>query len=304
MSSFFIILAGICWGLLGLATRPLTALGFTSIQECALRCVLAAVFLTSFLAIRSPSLLKIKLRDLWMFFGTGVVSLIMFNVCYFTTIEKTALSTAAILLYTSPVFVMLMSALFFRERITARKITALILALFGCVLVTGILNGMSGNSAGIAPTDILIGIGSGFFYALYSIFGRVALAKYHTLTVTAYTFIVSGICILPFCGAPEIIQCITVHPISIFYILFLVLVATVAPYVLYTAGLRNMEAGKAAVMASVEPVVASIAGILIYHEPMTLEGAAGAILVLASVVILNLPIKQHMSKFQQKKNGR
>ena len=287
-ASLFILTAAVCWGLIGLSTRTLSAIGLSSFQICAIRCILSGAGLSAFLGIFSPATLKIAPRDLWMFFGTGVCSIVFFNVCYFTTIELTTLSAAAILLYTAPIFVMLMSALFFREKITPQKLAALLLALGGCGFVTGVFAG----DAGITPIGILTGIGSGFGYALYSIFGRAALAKYSSLTVTTYTFIVAGVCALPFCGAAEIVRTAAAQPSAILYILFLAVISTVVPYLLYTAGLRHTEPGKASVMASVEPVVASAVGILVYHEPLTFSSAVGALLVLASVVLLNLPIRR------------
>lgn len=283
-ASLFIIAAAVCWGVIGLSTRALAEAGLSSFQICAVRCILAGAGLSAVLGIVSPKTLCIDWRDLWMFFGTGVCSIVFFNVCYFSTIEQTTLSAAAILLYTAPVFVMLMAAVFFREAITGRKIICLILALSGCVLVTGVLSGQNT----MTPLGILTGLGSGFGYALYSIFGRAALAKYGSLTVTTYTFIVAGICVLPFCRPFEIVRC-TASPSAVGSVLFLAVVSTVIPYLLYTAGLRYTEAGKASVMASVEPVVASAVGILAFRESMTLSAAVGSLLVLTSVVLLNLP---------------
>ena len=59
------------------------------------------------------------------------------------------------------------------------------------------------------------------------------------------------------------------------------------PYLLYTYGLSGTEIGKAAVMASTEPVVATLVGIVLYHEKLTLSGALGVILVVAAIVVLN-----------------
>lgn len=290
-STLFILAAAAAWGVIGLATRSLSAAGFTSFQIGAVRCVLAALTLIGCLAVFSPASLKIRPRDLWMFFGTGVCSIVFFNVCYFTTITLTTLSAAAILLYTAPIFVMLLSAVFFREKITLRKLIALVLAFCGCILVTGITGGTS-----LSPLSILAGIGAGFGYALYSIFGRAALARYGSLTVTTYTFAVAGICVLPFSRPGEIVRSVAAEPTLIGYILFLVLLSTVAPYLLYTVGLRYTEPGKASVTASLEPVVASLLGIIVYHEPMSISAAIGAALVLCAVIILNLPAKKLSEK--------
>ncbi len=286
-ASLFIITAAVCWGVIGIFTRALTEAGLSSFQISSVRCVLAGIGLSAFLGIRSPTSLKIDWRDLWMFFGTGVCSIVFFNVCYFTTIELTTLSAAAILLYTAPVFVVVMSAIFFREKITPSKIIALVLALCGCGFITGVFTG----NMGMTPLGILTGLGSGFGYALYSIFGRAALAKYSSLTVTTYTFIVAGICVIPFCRIGDIIRCTSAQPHALLHVFLLAAVSTVVPYLLYTAGLQHTEAGKASVMASVEPVVASAVGIVLYREPLTLSAALGAILVLASVSILNFPHK-------------
>ena len=283
-ASLLIIIAAVCWGVIGIFTRTLAEAGFSTFQVCAIRCILTGAGFSAFTAIRSPAAFRIDVRDLWMFLGTGVCSVVFFNVCYFTTIEWTTLSAAAILLYTAPLFVVIMSAIFFREKITPRKLAALLLALCGCGFITGVFTG----DAGMTPLGILSGLGAGFGYALYSIFGRAALKKYSSVTVTTYTFITAGICVLPFCRIGSLIHCAYTHPNTLLHILCLAAISTVIPYLLYTTGLQYTEAGKASVMASVEPVVASAVGILLYREPLTFSALLGTVLVLFSVILLNL----------------
>ena len=177
----------------------------------------------------------------------------------------------------------MLSAIFFKEKFGVSKLLALVIAFAGCVLVSGL------NMGGIKPEGIFFGLMSGLAYALYSIFGRAALNKYSSLTVTTYTFIVSGICVLFFCNVPHIVRTASASPSALLSIILLVLISTVIPYLLYTAGLRNTEAGKASVMASVEPVVATAIGIIVYKEALTLPAVIGAALVLASVTLLNIP---------------
>lgn len=131
----------------------------------------------------------------------GTFSVVFFNIAYFMTIEQTTLSVAAILLYTAPCFVMVMSALLFHEKVTRTKGAALVLALFGCACTTGIFHGVGGS---VPAFGIFTGIASGFCYALYSIFGHIALKKYGTVTVTAYTFLVAAVSLLPFINMGEI----------------------------------------------------------------------------------------------------
>ena len=162
-----IILAGVFWGSMGLFVRRLESYGFTSVQIVALRLTLAVVMFGAILRMRGKGEFRIALRDLPLFLALGLVSVLFFTVCYFTAISMMTLSTAAILLYTSPIWIMIMSVLFFREKLTVRKLLALVLAFGGCVLVSG----LSGD--GITAKGLLIGLGAGIGYGLYSILGTV-----------------------------------------------------------------------------------------------------------------------------------
>ena len=105
-----IILSGILWGSMGLFVRKLNTLGFTSMQIVELRSVFTSIILLIVFSIFKPSLLKIDIKDIWIFFGTGIMSILFFNWCYFSTISQMPLSFAVIMLYTAPVFVLLLSA--------------------------------------------------------------------------------------------------------------------------------------------------------------------------------------------------
>ena len=112
-----ILLAGIFWGSMGLFVRRLSTLGFSSLQITSVRLTLAAAVFCLLLLVKEPGGFRIRLRDLPLFLGLGLASILFFTVCYFTAIRMMPLSTAAILLYTSPIWVMLLSLLFFHEQI-------------------------------------------------------------------------------------------------------------------------------------------------------------------------------------------
>lgn len=289
MAPVLIILAGICWGIIGLFSRNLSQAGLNSLQITASRCIVTAVSLVLFLLVKDREKLRIKIKDLWIFFGTGVCSIVFFNICYFTTIKMATLSVASILLYTAPCFVMIMSAFFFKERITLRKVGALILAFGGCILITGIIGSSEASISGLA---ILTGLGAGFGYALYSIFGSIALKKYHPFTVTAYTFIVASLSLLPFSEGYGLLT-LTLHKETVLInVVLLGIMSTLIPFLLYTKGLEHMEAGKASVMAFIEPMVATLVGIFIFSEGLSAANMTGIGLIFLSVLILNLKTRQ------------
>ena len=286
LPSVFIIAAGSLWGMMGIFVKWFDTFGVSAMPMTFLRALVTAVVMVVFMLVKHRQMLKIKLKDLWMFIGTGLCSIVIFNYCYFRTIMVTSLSVAAILLYTAPIFVMLISALLFKERLTARKLIALALAFGGCVLVTGVMTG-----GGVSGEAILTGLGAGLGYALYSIFSRYALRRYHAYTVTTYTFVIACLGSIPFVDL-KMIGGILAAPEHAFAVLLMGLVISVLPYILYTSGLNHVETGHASIMASVEPVVATLIGVVFFHETMTLVTALGALLVVCAIVLLSLNVKK------------
>ncbi len=284
-----IIVAAVFWGTMGIFVRALGEYGLSSFQIVCLRVSFAAVIFALCLLVKDRSGFKISLKDIPLFLGLGFGSILFFTVCYFTAIRMMSLSTAAILLYTSPIWIMLMSMLFFHEKINISRIVALILAFAGCVLVSGI----SGN--GITFTGLLVGLGSGFGYGLYSILGTIALRKYKPLTVTTYTFIFAAVGSFIICRPFDMVSKISGSGKVGFLIMFSVLTALVTaviPFLTYTLGLNKVEASNAGIIATIEPLVATLVGIFVFREPLTYMSGCGIVLIIAAVVILNLKIKK------------
>ena len=285
LAPVFVLSAGTLWGLMGIFVRKLSTYGFSSLQIACLRILFGAALFLVITGCYRRELLKIKLRDVGLFLGMGLLSLLLFTVCYFTTINLASLSVAAILLYTSPIWVMLLSAICFREKITGRKLLCAAMAFGGCVLVSGM-----GSASGLSPAVIVTGLLSAVGYGLYSIFGTFALRKYQPITVTTYAFVFGALGAAVLCKPSEIISVIASAPNPGGLVLLLAVTAfvtAVLPYLLYTVGLNHMRASAAAIMASIEPVVATAAGALVFGEGLTLSAVAGIALVLGAIVVLN-----------------
>ena len=279
-----ILLAGCFWGSMGIFVRRLTDYGFSSIQIVAIRVTLAALIFCILLLIRDPAGFRISVKDIPLFLGLGFGSILFFTVCYFTAITMMPLSTAAILLYTSPIWIMLMSVLFFREKLTGRKLLALALAFAGCVLVSGV------SGEGMTLPGLLVGLGSGIGYGLYSILGTVALRRYSPYTVTTYTFAFAALGAWLICRPAEMLAKFAAAPNLpglVFFCFLTALVTAVIPFLAYTLGLRTVEASRAGILATVEPLVATLIGVAVFSEPLTLLSGLGMLLILAAVVLLN-----------------
>lgn len=286
-ASLLIVLAGVCWGIIGLFSTGLAQKGLQPVQITFVRCAVAAIVLWTLLLLFDRKKLLIHPKDIWMFIGTGAVSVVCFNILYFLTMQAATLSVAAILLYTAPCFVMIMSVIFFGEKLTKAKISALLLASAGCVCTSGIISTVTGSGLnGFNAIGIITGVGSGFCYALYSIFGNVALKKYDSATVTAYTFLIASVTLLLLCKVGDVADKIVTGDI-LGTALMLGIISTLLPFALYTAGLKYTAPGKASVLAFVEPMVATIAGVVVFNQQLDIAGAAGIILIFLSIVILS-----------------
>ena len=284
--------AGCLWGFMSLFVNGMAGLGLYAMDVIFVRVLISAVIMSLIIFFKDKSLFRIKLKDIWCFLGTGVLSLTMFNFFYFTNIRLTSPGVAAVLMYTSPVFILFLSAVFFKERLTAVKFAACVLTFTGCALVGGIFG------QGITLKGLVFGLMSGFGYGLYSIFGRFASDKgYTSLTITLYTFIFAVFGTLPFMNSAAVFEMFKNNsPAKVFAILSGAVSWTVVPYILYTLGLKYIETGEAGVIAAIEVVVASLVGYFVFNETFSFAKIIGIALVIASIAMMN-------TKKERKKDG-
>lgn len=281
----FIIASAVFWGLIGLFVKVLVAQGFTSMQIVAIRAIVSAILMAGILCKLGTQHFKINFKTVLPLVGMGVISLTFSNYCYFNCIELSSLAVAALLLYTAPIFVMLMSLVLFKESFTIAKAIALVATFVGCAFITGTFD----SELSLSLKGLFFGLGSGIGYALYSIFGKYAIRNYSTLTITTYAFIFASISSIPlanFSSANEFFNAPT-----ILAALGLAALSTVIPYWLYTLGLEQVEAGRASILATVEPLVAAAVGIVLFNEPITMNKLLGTILICSSIILLNIPKK-------------
>lgn len=281
----YIIASAVFWGLIGLFVKTLAAQGFTSMQIVAIRAIVSALLMIGILCKLGTQHFKIDAHTILPVVGMGVISLTFSNFCYFNCIELSSLAVAALLLYTAPIFVMLMSLVLFKESFTLPKGIALVATFIGCAFVTGAF----ANEMILSLQGLLFGLGSGIGYALYSIFGKYAIRHYSTLTITTYAFIFASISSIPLANFTSNANYFTLS--TILAALGLAALSTVIPYLLYTWGLEDVEAGRASILATVEPLVAAAVGIALFNEPITMDKLIGTVLICSSIVLLNLKTK-------------
>ncbi|HXF68441.1 MAG TPA: EamA family transporter [Thermoflexus sp.] len=276
----YMLTAAFLWGLIGPVSRLAFAHGLTPLEVAFWRATFGSLLfgLHAFLLRK----LRVAWRDLPILLGFGLVGVALFYASFQFAVQAGGGAMAAVLLYTAPAWVALLSWIFLREPMGPHKLVALLLTLLGVAGVS-----LQGGEARIHPIGIFWGLLSGFTYALYYLFGKVYLRRYETPTLFAYAMPVGALSLLPL---------ISFHrpgPLAWGAVAFLTLCSTYLAYSIYYAGLRRLEATRAAVVATLEPVVATVVSYLMWGERFGPLGYLGAGLVILGVLwIVQAPLPQ------------
>ncbi len=281
LSCALVVLGAVCWGFIGVFNRLLGSAGVEMRNRVFVRNFPSLLLLTLVFALFRRSVFHVKPRHLPIFAASGFVSILCLSWVYLSCQAECSLAVAAILLYLAPSMVVVMSALLWKTPVTRRKLAALLLALAGCALVSGVVGGeLTGT-----PRGLLFGVASAFCYATYTVFAHYGLARYDTYTMIYWTFFFAGLGSLLFLDAPALLPAL-LTPRGVGGAAGLVLIATVLPYLFYTKGLEGVESGKAAILANVEPVVAALNGIVLFHEQLSVWVLLGIVCVLGGAALL------------------
>jgi drug/metabolite transporter (DMT)-like permease len=269
-----IFMAAILWGTTGVAAKILYSNGVKPASLVFLRMLLASPFYALFAYINRLNLLNFSL-DKKVILVYGLLLIPSFNLTYFTAINLTKVSNAAFLLYTAPIFVAILSPFIIHERITIIKIIAVLISVIGVFLIIG-----------FDPSELVLGdliaLMAGLIYSFFFIVGR--MINHSPIIVNFYSSLIASLVLLPFALLSNIS-----FPISaIIYLIYLVIFPTFLSYTFYLKGLTMVNAVDASVIATVEPLSATITGITIINESFSVNVIFGGMLILIATIIITL----------------
>ncbi len=282
LSFAFIIGAGICWGTSPIFVHYLAPYGFTSLQMTAIRGTVSFVCMLLYVLIANRKLFNTDIKDMLLYVVIGA-SLFGTAFCYYTAMQMTSTSTAAVLMYTAPIYVMLFSIFFMGEAFSKLKLAALAMMLAGCCLVSGIITGLKFDALGI-----LIGILTSLIYAAYNILTKISMQKKREpVTVTLYSFFFMSAIALSVCDPFGMIGNIAASPMPTLPLCIgLGAVTFVMPYFLFTWSMKYLSAGVASALSVVEPMAATIFSAVLFAEIPDIPSVCGILLILAAVYML------------------
>lgn len=280
------VLAGIMFGSSGIFVRTLTQNGIDQTTLLFLRFSIAIIPILIAILLTDKKLFKIELSDIPMFLVCAFC-IIGLNLCYNESMNTIPLSLAAVLLSLAPIFVLIFAYILFGEKITRKKLICMCLAIFGCLLMTGVLED---SITSIPLFGILAGVGAGLFWAVYLMASKKSIESgNHTYTILIYSIIFISIALIPFTNFSQISDFISINPTLT--ILFLILHSTFSfalPYIFSTLSLEYIDSGISSILLSgAEPLAALIFGLLIYAEIPTILMLCGFVISIISMAILS-----------------
>lgn len=278
-----IVLSSFLFGTSGIFVRLLSPYGFSSMQMTAIRGSVSAIALAIYILINRKKKPDFRLKHLGLYLFSGFCMFIT-AFLYYTAMEHTTIATAVVLMYASPLYIMVFSVLFLKEKMSFTKLSALILMLVGMALVSGIVGGMDFNFWGL-----FFAISSGVTYAAYNIAVKINMKKgADPMSSVLVCYIVTGLC-AGICGdMPGLVHLTGQNPLLLWLLIILLGLCTSAvPHLLYTAALKAIPAGTASTLSLLEPMTAIIYAMIFFNEPLTVPLMIGGVLILGAVFLIS-----------------
>lgn len=281
MNGYLLVLtAALLWSLIGLFSQGLLDAGINPIEIAFWRAVLAGTLFAAHAAWREG--LRLEQRgDLGLMLAFGLIGVTLFYTSLVLAIDTGGISLAFILLYSAPIFVAILAWLLLGESMTPRKAGLVALAVIGVVLVSQ----DGGHGITVSATSLFWGLMAGLSYASYYIFGKWLFQRYPPVTVYAYILPLGALGLLP------LVEFSSKGTSAWLLLALLAIVSTYLAYLVYALGLRRVEASRAVLVATVEPVAAASLAALVFGERFGLWGLVGSGLILLAAVLAALPAK-------------
>lgn len=272
------MMAALLWGILGPFSKLAFSEGVQPMEVAFWRALLGWVFFGGHAALTRS--LRLRLRDIPMVVLFALTGITLFYGSYQLAIRGGGAALASVLLYTAPAWVTLIARFTFRESLTRSKIIALALTLIGVICVAG-----GGGSIQISGSALFFGLAAGFSYSLYYIFGKYFSTRYSSPNLFFYLLPIGAVTLLPW------VEFAAKSPTAWGALICIATLCTYGAYYCYYIGVKYLEASRAAIAATLEPVVAAVVAFFWWGESFGVTGYLGSILILSAVIIMVVDIE-------------
>jgi len=256
------------------------AAGANTITILAIRFILASLILWLVLKLNgiSPVINQKTIIQLCLMGALGYGTM---SALFALTVESLPASLAAMLLYTYPAIVSILSFVIGDEQITWQKCLALAICFSGLVLILGV------SFAGINPLGIMFGLGASLVYSCYILIGNRVLKNVNSLLATTYVCTAAGVAFTAFGMTSG--QLILNLPLAGWLASGgITLLATIVAILAFFGGLARIGAANTSIISTMEPLITVALSILLFDEKVTLLQAGGGLLIITGVVVLQV----------------
>lgn len=292
LASVAVVVGAVMFGFLGICARYFqNDVGLTAIDTVIVRLSFGSIFILIILGVWARRRLNIRKRDLPYLLLFGFFK-IMSDVTFFYAQNTTTLSLATLLQMTAPYYVMVISLVLFRDRITIEKMLALFVASVGCVIVTGMI---SGEGVG-EISGILSALASGFFFGMFTIGSKMSVDRnMNPATYLFYSMLFANLFALPFTDIGNVVDAVS-NPEGFAMGFILGVFLTLIPFYLYAWSSIYLEPTKVSMISILEVVSATLVGFMFFDESLAVLDMIGIVLVCSAVVIMNIKLRQDIGK--------
>jgi drug/metabolite transporter (DMT)-like permease len=270
----FIVISAASFGTLAIFGRLLYADGLDTFSMMFLRFGFAALLMTFILFVRREKFPRGKI--LLLLLGMGAIGYVGQSFSYLSAIKYSSAGLVALLLYLYPMFVFVLSVVFFHEKISWLKVLAIVIALTGTALIV--------DPKGGQPLGILFSIAAALIYSGYIIVGTNVTKQVSPFQSSTVIFASAGLVygVLMSINGPHF----PTTTLGWIHIAGIVLVATIIPVATFLAGLERIGPTNSAMLSTLEPVVTVLLAAWLFGEKLAWIVLVGGGLILVAVLLL------------------
>jgi len=281
-----LLLTAIFWGGTFIAGR-IVGRNVTPASAAFLRFAIASIFFILMLWRTNGRLPAIKNNHIIPLILLGMTGIFTYNIFFFKGLTLIHAGRASLIIANNPVFITLLSAYFFKEKLNLVKICGVLISVTGAIIVIsrGNFNEILNGGIGWGEFYILLCVGS---WVTYSLIGKSIMKSLSPLIAVSYSSMIGTIALFIPAYFEGITKNLMYYPLdawlAIFYLGFF---GTVLGFFWYYEGIKAVGPMKASQFINFVPISAIIIAFFVLGEPITLSLAIGAILVISGVYLTN-----------------
>jgi drug/metabolite transporter (DMT)-like permease len=278
----YIAMASIVFAFQGVIGRYLLSQNIPALVLAFLKSFFGALILLVLMYLFRVRNFRIERKDIVPFILFGVIGVGIFSYCFFVAIDRTNITTAISLMYTSGAFTIIMASKLLNERITRNKLISVGVTFVGTLLV---VVGYNVDQLVFDPVGMLAGVCVGAAYGFYNVNSKRFVVKYNTFITNFYSVAIAAVFLALLVNPVEVFTSGLVPVASWKYVILLAFMTYGVGYTLFIQGFKTVEAGRGAIIANIEPIISVLLARVLFQESMGLVQGTGFVLIFLAILI-------------------